>query len=101
MGSFDLPAKALVTNMKQYNGAFSCPTCMDSGDNSLSGNCLVRYWPYQAVSVERTAHQMFEAIRKATLTGQVVHVMMLRFIFFDMSIIVITHTCYLPPFFRT
>ena len=30
-GSRDLPAKAIVLNMKQYNGEYGCSPCLQSG----------------------------------------------------------------------
>lgn len=31
LGIFDMPAKAAVLNMKQFNGAYGCPTCLHPG----------------------------------------------------------------------
>ena len=30
---FDLPAKAMATNMTQYNGYYSCTYCLDEGEH--------------------------------------------------------------------
>ena len=49
----DLPARALVLNMKQYNGKFGCAHCEDEGQTRATSH-LHRNWPFSAVSVPRT-----------------------------------------------
>ena len=36
---FDLPAKATVVNMKQFNGQFGCLYCTDPGEMYM-GSCM-------------------------------------------------------------
>lgn len=44
-GTADLPAKAAVLNMKQYNGSYSCITCEDPGESVKQGKGYSRYFP--------------------------------------------------------
>ena len=65
-----LPAKALLLNIKQYNGKFGCSTCKHPGRYSHSDwqirARLYEYWPSGTVAV-RTAHKtrMFGRIGEA------------------------------------
>ena len=43
--SVDLPARAIVLNMKQYNGKYACCFCEDPGVARQSSH-LHRNWPY-------------------------------------------------------
>ena len=65
----DLPAKALVCNMKAYNGEYACPTCLDKGDNTVGPSFLHRYWPFNPSMVLRTEEGVWEASSEATTTG--------------------------------
>ena len=47
--SVDLPAKALITNMKQWNGIQGYLYCADEGA-TLANDHLHRYWPQQQSS---------------------------------------------------
>ena len=55
-----LPAKALLLNIKQYNGKFGCSTCKHPGRYSHSARQirarLYKYWPSGTVAV-RAAHE--------------------------------------------
>ena len=55
-----LPAKALLLNIKQYNGKFGCITCKHPGRYSHSARQirarLYEYWPSGTVAV-REAHE--------------------------------------------
>ena len=51
--SDDLPARACVTNMKQFNGKFGCLYCENPG-KTLPGNFLHRFWPHDPSSSLRT-----------------------------------------------
>lgn len=44
--SVDLPARAMISNMKQWNGAHGCLYCEDQG-TTVGGDHLHRYWPYR------------------------------------------------------
>ena len=65
-----LPAKALLLNIKQYNGKFGCSTCKHPGRYSHSAwqirARLYEYWPSGTVAV-RAAHKtrMFGRIGEA------------------------------------
>ena len=41
----DLPARAVVLNMKQFNGKHGCHLCEDEGENSAA-NPMLRWWPH-------------------------------------------------------
>ena len=61
----DLPAKALVLEMKNHNGKCGCPHCETEGA-TREGDHLHRYWPYcPAVLRTHTSvmHNAEEAIR--------------------------------------
>lgn len=47
------PAKAIVINMKQYNGKYGCSSCEDEGVPRSSSH-LHRNWPYSNSSTLRT-----------------------------------------------
>ena len=54
----DLPAKAMVANMKQFNGKFGCSFCMDEGETRPS--CpMQRFWPFKEQCTLRN-HQSYE-----------------------------------------
>lgn len=63
LSSCDLPAKALVSNMKAYNGKYGCATCKDMGAGSL--NPLHRIWPFQEVVAIRTKQECYKSICEA------------------------------------
>ena len=62
--SVDLPARAMVTNMKQWNGINGCLYCEDKG-TTVGGDHLHRYWAAKDSCVERS-HTSF--LRCATDT---------------------------------
>ena len=51
--SVDLPARAILMNMKQWNGMHGCLYCEDSG-TTVDGDHLHRYWPQQESTVARS-----------------------------------------------
>lgn len=63
LSSLDLPARALVTNMKQYNGICGCIYCEQEG-TTTSGCSLHRWWPYRP-SIERTHQTLMLNARQA------------------------------------
>ena len=63
--SCDLPARSLVLNMKQFNGAQGCHMCEDTG-KTTNNNPLFRWWPYESGSTQRTKSTLIEASAKAT-----------------------------------
>ena len=70
--SVDLPAKAAVCNMKGFNGAHSCVTCMDSGDNTVGESHMHRYWPFNPHCEIRSVDSVRNAFVKASQTGDAV-----------------------------
>ena len=71
MCSVDLPARALVTNMKQWNGAHGCLYCKDPGV-TLGSDHLHRYWPYQQSSTLRSRASLLSNAEEAIRTGNTV-----------------------------
>ena len=67
--SVDLPARAMITNMKQWNGINGCLCCEDIG-TTVGTDHLHRYWPHQGCSIERTHASLLrnatEAVRQGT-----------------------------------
>ena len=57
--SCDLPARAMVLNMKQFNGKNACHMCKDDGETLLDNN-LVRFWPHRSPSVHRTRASLIQ-----------------------------------------
>lgn len=49
-GSFDLPAKAAVQQIMQYNGSFGCSFCLHPGESTVNkkGNSRIKYtWSHE------------------------------------------------------
>ena len=65
----DLPARAAVCNMKGFNGAHSCTTCLDSGDNTVGSTHMHRYWPFNPNCEVRSLDSIHRSIVKASQTG--------------------------------
>ena len=65
-GIFDLPAKATIVNMKQFNGEYGCLYCMDPGE-ILHGS--VRIYPPNAPHHPRTEQDVIESAAKAEVHG--------------------------------
>lgn len=63
MCATDLPARAQVTNMKQFNGKFACLYCVHPG-LTPSNNNLVRFWPYVRDFPCRTNESIVQAARE-------------------------------------
>ena len=70
----DLPARAILCNMKQHSGAHACCTCEDLGDNTLGKTRLHRVWPFTASCKIRTPESVANAFRSATNTGKAVSI---------------------------
>ena len=62
--SVDLPARALVLNMKHFNGAFACWYCESEGE-TLPGDHLHHYWPYVPGATQQTHQSLLANARKA------------------------------------
>ena len=69
--SLDLPARALVLNMKQFNGKHGCCYC-DAPGKTPPGDHLHRYWPPSSCGAERSQQTMLEDARKTSSTGDAV-----------------------------
>ena len=67
--SADLPAKSLLSNMKQFNGEKGCSVCEDEGKTVGSGG-LHRIWPYTTNMVLRTHKSVVESVRKVIQSGK-------------------------------
>ena len=65
----DLQAKALVTNMKQFNGESGCSTCFDTG-KTVGKNSLHRIWPYNPNMEYRTHKSVLKCAYEATRLGK-------------------------------
>lgn len=50
VASVDLPARAILMNMKQFNGEYGCLYCENPG-TTTPGKHLHRYWPRTASSI--------------------------------------------------
>lgn len=55
--SCDLPARAIVLNMKQFNGQHGCHLCEDEGATSVR-NKLFRWWPCTSSSTLRSKESL-------------------------------------------
>lgn len=73
MCSVDLPARAMVLNTKQWNGAYGCAYCEDEG-TCVGGDHLHRYWPQIDPSIARTHSSVLVHAERATSTGAAVSV---------------------------
>ena len=71
LSSVDLPAKAAMLNVKQYNGKHGCSYCDDEGV-SRPGCPMARDWPFTGSAVIRTHETQVENAIKAQATGKVV-----------------------------
>ena len=65
--SVDLPARAMICNMKQWNGAHGCLYCTEQG-TTVGGDHLHRYWPY-TISQPRSHTSFLQNAEVATRTG--------------------------------
>ena len=71
LSSVDLPAKAAMLNVKQYNGRYGCSHCGDEGV-SRPGCPTVHDWPFTGSAVTRTHEAQVENGIQAQTTGNVV-----------------------------
>ena len=65
--SFDLPARAIVLNMKQWNGKHDCLYCESPG-TTLHGDHLHRYWPKDDNAIARSHTSLMCNADEATRT---------------------------------
>ena len=71
IAALDLPAHAIVLNMKQFNGKYGCSFCLDEGV-TLPGDPLHRFWPTSGP--DRTHQSILENARKAISDSDAVRV---------------------------
>ncbi len=71
--SVDLPARALVFNMKQFNGKYACIYCIDEGC-SHSDSPLHRWWPYKPGVLCRSHNAVIRSARKALESSDAVSI---------------------------
>ena len=69
-GIFDLPAKALAVNMKQFNGQYGCLDCTHPG-RSIRPGLLV--YPPNTQSQARTHSEIQQCAHRAAMTGDCVY----------------------------
>eukprot|EP00734_Pompholyxophrys_sp_LG126_P000134 Pompholyxophrys_sp_v1_NODE_16_length_4221_cov_20.931109.p1 type:complete len:801 gc:universal NODE_16_length_4221_cov_20.931109:2595-193(-) len=63
----DLPAKATLLNMHQFNGEYGCSTCLAPG--ILNGRGQSRYYPDNILYPPRTSQNMTDDAREAVETA--------------------------------
>ena len=86
----DLPARAIVCNMKLFSGEYGCSTCTDKGDNTRGGSPLLRLWPYSSHIAIRSERSVFDAFTHATETSCPVRMPPKKFIIIIVSFIIFT-----------
>lgn len=69
--SVDLPARAAITNMKQWNGVHGCLYCEDQGV-TLGSDHLHRFWPHMNSSILRSRTSLLRHAVAAARTGTAV-----------------------------
>lgn len=69
MAVFDLPAKSMATNTKQFNGEHGCLYCLDKGTTFSRA----RIYPPDDQHVLRTTEQMKSWAKEAQATGKPVY----------------------------
>ena len=69
MFSADLPARAGILNMKQYNGRHGCIQCEDEGVPRPASH-LQRNWPYSTATILRTHESVVFHAREAVRTRE-------------------------------
>ena len=69
--TLDLPARAIVANMLQFNGRYGCHYCEQEGTTAL-GNPLHRWWPYIPNPSPRSRSSILENVRKTTTSNEIV-----------------------------
>ena len=65
----DLPAKAVITCMKQLNGRYGCQLCVQEGD-PLANAPMVCFWPPEPSVVLRTNEMIIADAKDALKLGE-------------------------------
>ena len=76
MCAVDLPARASVLNMKQFNGKWGCTYCEDEGVPRPTCH-FVRNWPYSTTSTPRTHESIVRNARRALRENDAVSYMII------------------------
>lgn len=71
--TMDLPARAMVSQMKQFNGKYGCSVCTDEG-TGRPGAPMQRYWPYTGTSTLRSHQSWLEDLDTTLETNQPVSI---------------------------
>ena len=72
MATVDLPAKAMILNVKQFNGKHGCTNCEYEGIPRPSAK-MIRDWPYREDCMkERTHSSMIQYARQSVKEKAVV-----------------------------
>lgn len=69
--SCDLPARAIVLNMRQFNGRHGCHLCEDEG-KTAANNSLFRWWPYNDKQELRTKDSLLKNAVEVTENDEIV-----------------------------
>lgn len=64
LSAVDLPARAMLLSMKQFNGIKGCSFCYYPGQSAL-GSPLHRFWPPQSSVILRTHDSMCKDAQEA------------------------------------
>ena len=65
--SVDLPARTMISNMKQWNGANECLYCEEEG-STIGTDHLQRYWPYKPAT-QRSHSSLLQNAQSAITSG--------------------------------
>ena len=68
MCSVDLPARAMLLNMKQWNGTNGCLYCEEAG-TTIGNDHLHRYWPYKSGISARSHASIIQNAKSAVTSG--------------------------------
>lgn len=74
-GSCDLPAKCQMLNMIQFNGAYGCAHCLQTGKSVSTGSGHTWVYPYNVENPcgpKRTTERFHECAKQAYYSGKVV-----------------------------
>lgn len=69
--SVDLPARAAVANMKQFNGRSACSICVESGE-PLPAAPMSTFYPYKEPLTLRTQESVLANVMEAVGKGEAV-----------------------------
>lgn len=67
VGTADLPAKFTVCNMTQYNGKYSCPCCLQSGQSATAGKGRCQVFPFDFETPTEPERSHVDSLRMAEI----------------------------------